>query len=82
MSDEVTDLLQHLIRNACVNDGTETSGHEVRSADLLATYLEGDGLELERYEPAPGRTSLVTRIEGTDRTRRRCCSWATPTSCR
>ncbi len=66
MSDEVTDLLQHLIRNACVNDGTETSGNESRSADLLATYLEGDGLELERYEPAPGRTSLVTRIEGTD----------------
>ncbi len=66
MSDEVTDLLQHLIRNACVNDGTATSGHEARSADLLATYLEGDGLELERYEPAPGRTSLVTRIEGRD----------------
>jgi acetylornithine deacetylase/succinyl-diaminopimelate desuccinylase-like protein len=66
MTDEVTDLLQHLIRNACVNDGTETSGHEARSADLLSSYLEGDGLELERYEPAAGRTSLVTRIEGTD----------------
>jgi len=66
MTDEVTDLLQHLIRNACVNDGTEASGQEVRSADLLATYLEGDGLELERYEAAPGRTSLVTRIEGSD----------------
>ena len=26
MTDEVTDLLQHLIRNACVNDGTEASG--------------------------------------------------------
>jgi acetylornithine deacetylase/succinyl-diaminopimelate desuccinylase-like protein len=68
MSDEVTDLLQHLIRNACVNDGTETSGHEVRSADLLETYLEGDGLDIERYEAAPGRTSLVARIEGSDPT--------------
>ncbi len=67
MSDEVTDLLQHLIRNACVNDGTATSGHEVRSADVLQSYLEGDGLDIERYEPAEGRTSLVTRIEGTDR---------------
>ncbi len=66
MTDEVTDLLQHLIRNACVNDGTEASGQETRSADLLSSYLEGDGLELERYEPAPGRTSLVTRIEGSD----------------
>jgi acetylornithine deacetylase/succinyl-diaminopimelate desuccinylase-like protein len=66
MSDEVTELLQQLIRNACVNDGSEASGHEVRSADLLASYLEGVGLDLETYEPAPGRTSLVTRIEGTD----------------
>ena len=63
---EVTDLLQHLIRNACVNDGTPESGQEVRSADLLASYLEGPGLDLERYEAAPGRTSLVGRIEGTD----------------
>ena len=63
---EVTDLLQHLIRNACVNDGSAESGQEVRSADLLASYLEGPGLALERYEAAPGRTSLVARIEGTD----------------
>jgi acetylornithine deacetylase/succinyl-diaminopimelate desuccinylase-like protein len=63
---EVTDLLQHLIRNACVNDGRAESGQEVRSADLLASYLEGSGLALERYEAAPGRTSLVARIEGTD----------------
>jgi acetylornithine deacetylase/succinyl-diaminopimelate desuccinylase-like protein len=62
---EVTDLLQHLIRNSCVNDGSQESGHESRSADLLATYLGGSGVDLERYEPAPGRTSLVARIEGT-----------------
>lgn len=61
---EVTDLLQHLIRNACVNDGTVSSGHEVRSADLLATYFEGSGIDVERYEPEPGRGSLVARIEG------------------
>lgn len=63
---EVTDLLQQLIRNACVNDGTPESGQEVRSADLLQTYLEGSGCDLERYEAAPGRTSLVGRIEGSD----------------
>jgi len=61
---EVTDLLQHLIRNACVNDGTRGSGNETRSADLLAGYFEGSGVDVERYEPAPGRTSLVARIEG------------------
>lgn len=66
MSDEVIDVLQQLIRNACVNDGSAESGHEARSADLLESYLEGEGLDLARYEPAPGRTSLVARIEGRD----------------
>ena len=35
LTGEVTELLQHLIRNACVNDGTPTSGGESRSVDLL-----------------------------------------------
>jgi len=64
--DEVTDLLQHLIRNACVNDGTDESGFETRSVDVLAQYLGDTGLDLERYEPKPGRENLVARIEGTD----------------
>ena len=63
---EVTDLLQHLIRNACVNDGTPSSGGESRSVDTLASYLEGSGLDLERYEAVAGRASLVGRIEGSD----------------
>lgn len=63
---EVTDLLQHLIRNACVNDGTVESGHEVRSADVITQYLGGSGLDVERYSPAPGRESVVARIEGSD----------------
>jgi len=66
--DEVTDLLQQLIRNACVNDGRLESGQEQRSVDLLASYLEGSGADLERYEAAPGRSSLVARIEGSDPT--------------
>jgi acetylornithine deacetylase/succinyl-diaminopimelate desuccinylase-like protein len=64
--DEVTDLLQHVIRNACVNDGSPESGQEVRSTDLLSSYLEGTGLDLERYEALPGRGNLVARIEGSD----------------
>jgi acetylornithine deacetylase/succinyl-diaminopimelate desuccinylase-like protein len=63
---EVTDLLQHLIRNACVNDGSDASGHEARSVDVLSSYLPGRGLDIETYEPLPGRKSLVARIEGTD----------------
>jgi len=66
--EETTDLLQHLIRNQCVNDGTPSSGHETRSVDTLEAYLRAPGLEMERYEPLPGRGSLVLRIEGTDKT--------------
>ena len=61
---EVTELLQHLIRNACVNDGTISSGQETRSADTLRSFLGSRGLDVQTYEPEPGRTSLVARIEG------------------
>ena len=60
------ELLQELIRNACVNDGTPESGQEVRNADTLGSYLSTSGLDVERYEPTPGRVSLVARIEGSD----------------
>jgi acetylornithine deacetylase/succinyl-diaminopimelate desuccinylase-like protein len=59
-------LLQQLIRNECVNDGTPESGHEHRSADTLQSFLEGGGLDVETFEPTPGRRSIVARIEGTD----------------
>ena len=68
LTGETVELLQHLIRNQCVNDGTVGSGQEVRTTDVLRAYLEGSGLAIEVYEPpaAPGRTSLVARIEGSD----------------
>src|SRR5438445_9447497 len=64
--EETTDLLQHLIRNECVNDGSPGSGKEVGSVDLLESYLRAPGAEMKRYEPVPGRASLVLRIEGSD----------------
>ena len=67
-SGEVVDVLQHLIRNRCVNDGDVTSGNEALSVDVLRAHLEGRGLDLEVVEPAPGRASLVARIEGSDPT--------------
>ncbi|MEM7091591.1 MAG: M20/M25/M40 family metallo-hydrolase [Actinomycetota bacterium] len=66
LTNATIDLLQHMIRNACVNEGTEDSGYEVRNADLLQNYIEGGGLDVQRYESAPGRVSLVARIEGRD----------------
>ena len=63
---ETTDVLQRLIRNSCVNEGKPESGHEIRSVDLLESYLRVPGVEVKRYEPVPGRASLVLRIEGSD----------------
>ena len=65
---QTVELLQQLIRNQCVNDGTAASGQEVRTTDVLRAYLDGSGLDFEVFEPdgAPGRASLVARIEGTD----------------
>jgi acetylornithine deacetylase/succinyl-diaminopimelate desuccinylase-like protein len=54
-----------LIRNQCVNDGTAGSGHEARSVATLREYLGPPG---EIIEPAPGRQSLIYRIEGADPT--------------
>jgi acetylornithine deacetylase/succinyl-diaminopimelate desuccinylase-like protein len=70
---EATELLQSLIRNHCVNDGTAASGDEIRNSELLANYLSGGGIELERFESAPGRESLVARIEGSDPTAPTLC---------
>ena len=56
-------LLQELIRNQCVNDGSPDSGQEVRSVRTLVEYI---GVEGEVFEPAPGRQSLVYRVPGFD----------------
>jgi acetylornithine deacetylase/succinyl-diaminopimelate desuccinylase-like protein len=63
---QTTELLQVMIRNQCVNDGTVESGDEIRNSDLLETFLEGTGLDIEHYDAAPDRRSVVARIEGSD----------------
>lgn len=63
MSSQVITLLQTLIQNACVNDGTRDSGQEHRSVETLLEYF---GVAGEIFEPAPGRQSLIYRISGTD----------------
>lgn len=67
LTNETVELLQALIRNQCVNDGTPESGFEDRSARLLRDELEGTGVDMQTYEPTPGRTSLICRWEGTDK---------------
>ena len=42
----------------------DTTSSEAAAAELLSGRLEAAGLNVERYEHAPGRPSLVARIEG------------------
>ena len=60
------ELLQEMIRNACVNDGTPQSGEEIRNSDLLETFLEAPGVDIAHFDSEPGRRSVVARIEGAD----------------
>ncbi len=73
LTGQTVELLQTMIRNRCVNDGNPESGEEVRNADLLQTLIEGAGVDVERFEPTPGRVSIVGRIEGADRTAPSLC---------
>lgn len=61
------ELLQALIRNQCVNEGTEDSGQEVRNAELLRNEIEHPDVEITMVEPLPGRVSMIARYHGTDR---------------
>ena len=59
LTSQTVNLLQQLIRNRCVNDGTPGSGEEIRNSDLLETFLEGSGLDVERFD-ASSRCLLYT----------------------
>ena len=66
MTGATVELLQALIRNECVNDGTPESGGETRNAELLGGFMEGNGVGIEHFESLPGRGLVVARIEGSD----------------
>jgi len=45
----------------------------VRNADVLEVVVDGPGVAIERFEPTPGRVSMVARIEGRDRSAPSLC---------
>ena len=63
MNDPAIELLQTLIRNECVNDGTAASGFEERSVKTLTEIFGVDG---HIFGPSEGRQSLVYRVGGTE----------------
>ena len=62
LRDEVTDLLQRLIRV----DTTNPPGNETAAAELLRDYLEANGVACELIAKVPERANLVARIPGGD----------------
>lgn len=65
--DDTLALLKELVRNACVNDFTPGSGQEIRNVETLERFFAGTpNLHLKRYEPQPGRTTLIATVPGTN----------------
>src|SRR6266508_1150618 len=60
LRDEVTELLQELIRV----DTTNPPGNETGAAELLRAYLEENGVACELHARIPERANLVARIPG------------------
>ncbi|MFN2523178.1 MAG: hypothetical protein ABR614_07680, partial [Mycobacteriales bacterium] len=67
--DEVVELCRDLIRFESVNDGTGRGPGERAAAEYVAGKLTEVGLEVQVFEAAPNRTSVVSRLEGTDSSR-------------
>jgi acetylornithine deacetylase/succinyl-diaminopimelate desuccinylase-like protein len=67
--DEVVDLCRELIRFDTSNFGDGRGPGERKAAEYVAGLLEEVGLAAEIVESAPGRASVVTRVEGADPSR-------------
>lgn len=48
-----------------MNDGTSAVG-ELASADIVEGIIEGSGFDVEHFDAAPGRRSVIARLPGTN----------------
>jgi acetylornithine deacetylase/succinyl-diaminopimelate desuccinylase-like protein len=62
LREEVTQLLQQLLRQNTVNP----PGKEIRAADVLRDYFARDGIEVEYFAREPERPNVVARLRGGD----------------
>jgi len=68
--DEVVDICRDLLRIDTTNTGDNaTSAGERVAAEYVAAKLAEVGITAEIHESAPGRASVVARVEGTDPSR-------------
>ncbi|MCU1550394.1 MAG: hypothetical protein JWR36_954 [Glaciihabitans sp.] len=66
MLEETARIARDLIRFDTTNWGEGKSNGETEAAEYLGGLLEGLGLKPTYVDAAPGRTSVVARVEGTD----------------
>jgi acetylornithine deacetylase/succinyl-diaminopimelate desuccinylase-like protein len=64
-----TRIARDLIRFDTTNFGEGRSTGETEAAEYLAAHLERLGLTVQSFDAAPRRTSIVTRVEGRDRSK-------------
>jgi acetylornithine deacetylase/succinyl-diaminopimelate desuccinylase-like protein len=62
LREEVTELLQQLLRQKTVNP----PGNEIRAAKVLRDYFAESGIEVELYAREPDRPNVVARLKGGD----------------
>src|SRR3954471_4828636 len=67
--DEVVDLCRDLLRIDTTNFGDSSGPGERAAAEYVAEKLTEVGLEATILESEPKRTSVITRLEGTDSSR-------------
>jgi acetylornithine deacetylase/succinyl-diaminopimelate desuccinylase-like protein len=67
--DRVVELCRDLIRIPSVNTGDGEGPGEREAAEYVATVLDGVGAAPRVVESAPGRASVLARVEGSDPTR-------------
>jgi succinyl-diaminopimelate desuccinylase len=63
-ADEVTDLTRRLVQIPSVYRPGEPDANERAVADLVATWLRGEGFTVEVDEVAPGRPNVVGWLDG------------------
>lgn len=64
--DDTLALLRDLVRNACVNEYVPDSGHESRNAATLEEFFDDLPVDIQRFEPHPGRVSIAFTVPGSD----------------
>ncbi|HHW50686.1 MAG TPA: hypothetical protein GX406_04330, partial [Pseudoclavibacter sp.] len=62
-------IARDLIRFRTVNWGEGRSEGETEAAEYVAAELRRLGLTPQLFDAAPGRTSVVARVAGSDRSR-------------